>query len=471
MARLMYTLLLYLITPLILGRLLWRSRRAPAYARRWAERFGFVPTPGRDEPDLASSASKQKTIWVHAVSVGETLAAVPLIKALQSDYPDAQLVVTTTTPTGSEQVVKIFGDSVAHVYAPYDLPDVLARFFARVRPSIVIIMETELWPNLLSKCRRSEIPVVIANARLSEKSAAGYRKIAWLMRGMLADISFVAAQSIDDGERFINLGLSRDKLVVTGNIKFDLQLDAPLVDKSAALKAQWQTPGQRLIWLAASTHQGEDEIILDAFAQVLTRIPDTLLVLVPRHPERFNDVATLCVDRGFSLVRRSEHCLERTGLDKAGSVEPGLQSQILLGDTMGELLAFFGASDIAFIGGSLVPVGGHNLIEPAAWGIPILTGPNLFNFAEVAAKLTEAGAMQICENAAQLGAALIDLLGNAEEPAIGQTGIAAANLNYQAAHIQNNKQYKLMADAAHSVAEGNRGALLRLTQSLAKLLD
>lgn len=422
MARVLYTLLLYALTPLILLRLLWRARRAPAYARRWRERFALVP----------AIDFKGKVIWVHAVSVGETLAAVPLIKALQEEHPAALVMVTTTTPTGSAQVRKVFGDSVYHVYAPYDLPDVLTRFFTRTRPSMLIIMETELWPNLIHKCKKLGVPVAVVNARLSAKSAAGYQKIAFLTKPMLQDISLVAAQSPVDGERFIDLGLDREKLVVTGNIKFDLRLDETLREQAASLKADWRSPGDGLIWLAASTHRGEDEQILSAFTEVLRVAPDTLLVLVPRHPERFNDVARLCVDSGFRVTRRSQ----------AGGIDKGVQ--ILLGDTMGELLLFCGASDMVFVGGSLVPVGGHNLIEPAAWGVPVLTGPHLFNFAEVASKLTEAGGLNVCENDRQLATAVIEL-------------------------VQNAGERERLADAARSVADANRGALLKLSDGLRSL--
>lgn len=428
MLRLFYTLLLYLLTPLILARLLWRSRRAPAYARRWRERFGLVP----------AIAHRQRVIWVHAVSVGETLAAAPMIKSLQAKYPQARLVVTTTTPTGSEQVSKVFGASVYHVYAPYDLPDVLARFFSRIKPSMLIIMETELWPNLISKCRRDGVPVILANARLSAKSAAGYQQFAWLIRPMLADINLVVAQTAADGERFVSLGLVRDKLSISGNIKFDLDLSESVRNQAAVLKTQWRNGSDRPICLAASTHQGEDELVLEAFARLIERRPNTLLVLVPRHPERFDDVASLCAASAFSVARRSEMNDPDVSVD--------LNTQILIGDTMGELLAFCGASDIAFIGGSLVPVGGHNLIEPAAWGIPVVTGPHLFNFAEVANKLLEAGGMRICESAEQLAESVIRLLENPDE-------------------------YAVMAKAARSVAESNRGALDKLVRCLPALPD
>ncbi len=428
MPRLFYTLLLYLAMPLVLLRLLWRAHRAPAYARRWRERFGFV------SPLFTMDSASEPAIWLHAVSVGETLAAVPLIKALQRDYPDHLLIVTTTTPTGSEQVQKLFGDSVYHVYAPYDLPGALRRFLERLQPSALIIMETELWPNLIHRCKMRGMTVALVNARLSARSARGYGKVAGLTAGMLAELDLVAAQAQADGERFVDLGLARDKLLISGNIKFDLELDQAVSVKAAELKSQWRGDNQRPVVLAASTHQGEDEQVLTAFTQVLGVRPEALLVLVPRHPERFDNVATLCRERGFNTVRRSENAAV-TG-----------NTQVLLGDTMGELLAFCGAVDIAFIGGSLVPVGGHNLIEPAAWGVPVLTGPHLFNFTEVATKLDDAGGLKVCADAGQLAQALLGLLNNRDK-------------------------YTAMADAARTVAETNRGALTKLTGRLSLLLD
>ena len=419
MARLLYTLLFYLLTPMVLLRLLWRSVKAPEYRRRWGERFGFVPDIPAD----------QAVIWVHSVSVGETLAALPLIKALQSRHPQTQLVVTTTTPTGSARVIAAFGNSVYHVYSPYDLPDVLARFHRRVHPDLLVIMETELWPNLIHSCAHRNVPVIVANARLSEKSAVGYQKFSALTRPMLQQVTTIAAQHRDDADRFIQLGLPENQLVVTGNIKFDLSIDKAVREKAAQLKQQWRanrdTDTGRPILLVASTHKGEDEIVLDGFAEILNQVPDLLLVLVPRHPERFDEVATLCQQRGFNTVRRS-----------VGDV-PSLSDQILLGDTMGELLVFFGACDIAFVGGSLVPVGGHNLIEPAAWGVPVLSGPTLFNFSEASKLLLAEQGMSICNDADQLAAECTRLLQNPE-------AVAA------------------MGHAAKRVAENNRGALDRL---------
>ena len=421
MARLLYTLLIYCCLPLILLRLLWRGSRAPAYRRRWGERFGFV----------ASLAEARPVIWVHAVSVGETIAAAPMIRRLQQQYPESTLLVTTMTPTGSEQVKKIFGDSVEHCYAPYDLPDAIARFLSRTHPALLVIMETELWPNLIHACHRRAIPVVLANARLSAKSAAGYAKVGRLARPMLLKLNTVAAQTKADGERFTQLGVGPEALEVTGNIKFDLQLDESLRDKAAGLKKYWQGADGRPVWLVASTHRGEDEIILDAFTQILEQRPEVLLVLVPRHPERFDEVATLCSEAGYRLQRRSE--------DQAGEMSALDNSvQIVLGDTMGELLSFCGASDLSFVGGSLIELGGHNLIEPAAWGVPVLSGPHLFNFSEVSRLLSEAGGLAVCSSAAELAEQVVALLADAE-------------------------LHRQMSGAALAVTEANRGALDRLT--------
>lgn len=420
LARWLYTLLLYLLTPLIPLRLWWRSRSAPAYAKRWRERCGQVPEPPRG----------RKVIWIHAVSVGETLAAVPLIRALQKQYPDAQMAVTTMTPTGSERVRAAFGNSVYHAYAPYDLPIAVAGFLHRVRPALLVIMETELWPNLIHACRRRGVPVVLANARLSEKSAAGYARIAWLARPMLRQLSAVAAQGAADGERLVALGLPAARLEVTGNIKFDLELDDAIKDKARALADQWRGLEKRPVWLVASTHRGEDELILAAFTEIRLHVPELLLVLVPRHPERFAAVAGLCRGAGYALARRSE------------GVVPAADCAVLLGDTMGELLAFYGACDLAFVGGSLVPVGGHNLIEPAAWGVPVLSGPHLDNFAEVAQLLMDTGGLRICANPRALAQVVVELL---ENPAARSR----------------------MAAAAQGVAAANRGALKRVLSIIA----
>ena len=414
MPRHLYSVFFYLLMPLILLRLLFRGMAAPNYRKRWLQRFGFF-TP----PEL-----NKDTIWLHAVSVGETLAAVPLVKALQTKYPDHRLLITCMTPTGSERITAAFGDSVDHSYAPYDTSDAVARFLRRVQPKMLIIMETELWPNTVAGCYKRQIPVILANGRLSEKSARGYGRVPGLSAPMLGQLTAVAAQHGDDGARFTELGLSAKNLYITGNIKFDLDLSAEVRQSAEALRQQWSGTTQRPILLAASTHRGEDEIILQAFGLIKQSVDNLLLVLVPRHPERFNQVGDLCREAGYSLARRSSN----------DSVE---QADILLGDSMGELMTFFGACDIAFVGGSLVTNGGHNMIEPAAWGKPTLSGLSVFNFAEVSRLLAEAGGLSLVEDAAALADATIEL-------------------------IENPEQAQQMGQQAQRVAEANRGALKRL---------
>jgi len=408
LARFFYSLLFYLITPIVLLRLLWRARKAPAYARRWRERFGWVPRV----------AGGKQVIWVHAVSVGETVAAAPLINTLLQRYPQAVVAVTTMTPTGSERVEALFGTRVYHAYAPYDLPLAWRSFLRRVVPSLLIIMETELWPNMIYACRKRAIPVVVANARLSEKSAQGYKKGGSLTRAMLRSLTVVAAQNSTDGQRFVGLGVAQAALQITGNLKFDVELDTPMRQRALALREQWRGLTRRPVWLAASTHRGEDELILDAFARIRTQQRQLLLVLVPRHPERFDEVAALCAARQYQVCRRS------------AGVLPTADDEVLLGDTMGELVSFFGACDLTFVGGSLLPIGGHNLIEPAAWGIPVLTGPHLFNFAEVARVLQDADALAICHNAHQIAQRVMELLDDPDAmERMGQAamGVVAAN--------------------------------------------
>ncbi len=388
--RFVYTLCFYLLIPVVLLRLLWRSIAAPAYAKRWAERFGF----------FAGLTTSKKVIWLHTVSVGEFLAALPLIRRLQADE-NVQLVITTTTPTGSERVRATLGESVFHVYAPYDVPDALARFFKRVQPCLYLVMETELWPNTLAACAKRKVPALLINGRLSEKSARGYARFAGLMQPMLTNLTTALIQNKTDAARFVNLGLPSAQAQVTGNIKFDLSLTEELRSRAVELKKQLSQQGQRLIWIAASTHQGEDEIILDTFTQLRqaadARAQSMVLVLVPRHPERFERVGQLCEMRGFKTLRRSR-------------AEITADMDILVGDTMGELMLLFGASDIAFVGGSLVPNGGHNFIEPAAWGLPLLSGEHLFNFAEVSRLLQDAGALTLTKNAHELAQQLLALV-------------------------------------------------------------
>jgi 3-deoxy-D-manno-octulosonic-acid transferase len=422
MARIFYTIFFYLMMPIILLRLLYRSIKAPAYAKRVLERFGLFTKP------LLSDC-----IWVHAVSVGEVIAAAPMIKRLQQQYPQRSVMVTTMTPTGSERVQAMFGDAVFHVYAPYDLPGSIQRFLTRTSPQLLLIIETELWPNTIHYCHQGEIPTVLVNARLSARSAKGYQKFSALTSPMLQQLSLVVAQYQADGDRFAALGLPSDRLQVNGSIKFDINLPVALVEQAKLLKREWTDSGQRKVLIAASTHDGEDEILLRAFVQVLEVNPSLLLILVPRHPERFNKVAGLCEEAELQTVRRSS------------GVAVDHQTQVLLADTMGELLLLLGCSDISFIGGSLVANGGHNMLEAAVWGLPIITGPSDFNFLDISAKLQQAGALQVVNDAEQLAALWQSLL---LEDDLAET----------------------MGAASKTVIEANRGALDRLLVLLAQYL-
>lgn len=418
--RLLYTLLFYLILPGILARLWWRGRKAPDHRLRWRERFGFcAPVPAG-------------CLWVHAVSLGETRAALPLIRALRERYPSRAILVTTTTPTGSRQVRESLGDSVHHCYLPYDLPGSVTRFLTRTRPAIGVIMETELWPNLFRYCADAGLPLVIANARLSERSANGYARVVGLIRRTLAGVTLVAARSETDAERFRQLGMAPERVRVTGNIKYDLGLPSGL--RTAGGDLRRRLFGDRPVWIAASTHQDEDEQVLDAFAELHRQFPDLLLVLVPRHPERFDRVAALCRERGWRLVRRSEQrpC--------------GTDTDVFLGDSMGELLLLYGAADVAFVGGSLVPTGGHNVLEPALLGLPVVFGPHMFNFTEAGQHLLDARAAWQVDDAAALAETVARLLGDstlrARAGACGRRAVLA-----------------------------NRGALARLFECIEQLLE
>ncbi|MCX8574997.1 MULTISPECIES: lipid IV(A) 3-deoxy-D-manno-octulosonic acid transferase [unclassified Gilliamella] len=411
--QIIYTLLLYLIQPFVWLKLLWRSRKAPAYRQRWLERYGFC-----------KNKVKPNGILVHAVSVGETIAAIPLIKALQQKYPQLPITVTTMTPTGSERVKSLLKDSVSHVYLPYDLPGAIKRFLKTTKPKIVIIMETELWPNLISQCYKQKIPLIIANARLSERSAARYGKLGKAVKQLFSKISMVAAQNQQDGERFVSLGLPADHLAITGSIKFDINLSNEQRQNINQLKQQWQL--KRPVLIAASTHSGEDEIILTAFKKLLLKHANLLLILVPRHPERFKTVEKLISDNGFNYLKRSTNQI------------PTEQTQIVLGDTMGELVELYAMADIAFVGGSLVKQGGHNPLEPALHHIAIITGEYFFNFQVICEQLIEAQGMIVCTNSADDLYSTIDRL-----------------LNDNSRRVQ-------LGENAYLVLKQNQGALSRL---------
>ncbi len=406
--RYLYTVLFYLALPFLFLRLIWRSRKAPDYRRRLLERVGFTPI------------RSDHCIWVHSVSLGETIAATPLIKALKSLYPQHQMLITNMTPTGSARVKSVFGETVLNSYIPYDVPDAINRFIDRVNPQLLVVMETELWPNLFAVCRQRNIPVFIMNARLSEKSANGYRKIKGLTRDMLSAVTAMAVQAQPDADRFVELGLAKERMRITGNMKFDLELAADLPAKSAALRAE--LGNERLIWIAASTHPTEDEILLAAHRQIMEKFSDALLILVPRHPERFNSVANLVEQQHMTCQRRSA----------GGACQA--TTQVFLGDSVGEMMLMYSVSDVACVAGSFVAIGGHNIVEPAALHKPVLTGPFVFNFAEISElMLKEHGMLQV-QNAEQLAEEVIKLFA---DKTLRET----------------------MGENAYHVVEKNRGAL------------
>lgn len=393
--RFLYSILLYLLVPLVLLRLAWRGLRNRGYWHRWRERFGFVPH------------SSAPTIWLHAVSVGEVRASAPLVKVLLNDYPGHRILVTTMTPTGSATVRELFGDTVAHCYAPYDLPTAVWRFLNRSQPRLALIMETELWPNLFHQCHARAIPLVLANVRLSEKSARGYRRFSSLTQDTLAKVHLVGAQATEDAERMRELGARA--VEVTGNIKFEMEIPADLAAKGASLRGGF---GSRPVWIAASTREGEEPLVLQAFKRLRGDFPSLLLVLVPRHPERFELVAKLCTQHGFTVERRSAHL---------NCVAP--ETAILLGDSMGELLVFYSAADVAFIGGSLVPLGGQNLLEAAALAIPVVFGPHMFNFGKISRMTLERGAGLQVNSATELADAIAEYLKSSDaRRAAGEAG-------------------------------------------------
>ena len=399
MARLLYSLVIYLATPLILLRLIWRARKQPEYLQNLAERWAFhgVAAPAR-------------LIWVHAVSVGETRAAQPLIEALQAAWPDHRILLTCMTPTGRAAGSEVYGDKVLQAYLPYDYPDAVDRFFRHFSPRFGVLMETEIWPNLLAAAKRRDVPVLLANARLSERSARAYGKVAVLARPAFSALSAVAAQTPGDARRIALLGASN--VSACGNLKFDV---TPAPEKIALGKAWREALGGRQVWLAASMREGEEALVLAAWRGIAAS--GALLVLVPRHPQRFAEVAALLTRLGFDFVRRSDSL-------------PGPETQVWLGDSMGEMAAYYALADIAFIGGSLLPLGGQNLIEAAACACPIVVGPHTFNFEQATADAIAAGAALRVPDAEGLAATICRALGDAGE--LGK--MRAAALRFAAAH-------------------------------------
>lgn len=402
--RFLYNILTYLLLLPYAAYWVFRGLANPTTPAHFGQRFGF----GYPRID--------RCIWIHAVSVGEVQAAAPLINDLQRRFPDQQLLVTTVTMTGAERVRAMFGDSVKHSYIPFEFPHAVAMFFRSVNPTAALIMETEIWPNLYRGCGIRNVPLILVSARISPRSINGYRRLLPLIRETLSHGIIIAAQSQSDADRFLSLGASPERTHVTGSIKFDIELPDTVVERGRALRAE--LIGDRPVWIAASTHDGEEQQLLNAHGRLRQQFPDLLLILVPRHPERFAEVRTLIEKSGFEAVARTEDrpCRASTA--------------IFFGDTMGEVPLLYGMSDIAFVGGSLVPVGGHNLLEPAAQGLPVVTGQHLFNAQDIADMFVAARACRIAEDVDELVDIVTGLL---TEPAsaatLGKNGLALLQAN------------------------------------------
>ena len=421
-AYFLYSLLFYLALPLVILRLVWRSRKQPAYRQRIKERFGFV-TP----------ASK-KSIWIHSVSVGESIAAMPMIKKIVAQHPECNVHVTTTTPGGSEQITTHLGDLVTHSYLPFDVPHLLVRFIKRIKPVLYVGMETEIWPNLLRICQRRHIPSLVANGRLSEKSFHNYARVFFFSHDMFGFITHIAAQSELDAQHYAGLGVPKNKISITGSIKFDRTIPTDITTEATALRHHWQL-SERPVIVAASTRDGEEPYLIDAYITLKKTHPETFLFLIPRHPDRAKLVAELCQKRGFKTQFRSEV-----------SNDDPLNCDILIGNTIGELFLFYALGDIAFVGGSLVNVGCHNVLEPAALAMPIITGPYLRNFKTICAMLQHANGQLVVHNADELSNAFKTLI---EQP----------------------DQRKTIGHNALTIYESNKGATQKHLDIIKQLLD
>jgi len=427
----LYPWLIRLAAALVLLFTAVRGLRDAGYRDRLPERLGFT----RLRFDKGASAP----IWLHAVSVGEVQAAAPLLRLLLGNRERRPVLITTTTPTGAARVRALFskelaGDSTGprlqHAFLPYDTPGSVRRFLDRINPHCLIIMETELWPMLLGQCQARAIPVVVASARISLRTADRYQRMRALFEPGMRNV-FIAAQTADDAARFIAMGAVPAQVSVIGNIKFDIEMDAALQDAGKALRYKW---GARPVWIAGSTHAGEEEQVLAAHQQILKTHADALLILAPRHPQRFAQVSQLLKQQSWRVVTRSSQ----------QSVTPHVQ--VLLLDTLGELTTFYAASDVVFVGGSLVKVGGHNLLEPAALSLPIISGPNVFNAPDIAARLADHAALRYVYSSAELADTVMQLLASAE--------------------LRNQQ-----GQAALDVLAGNRGALQRLTAMIAQVTE
>jgi 3-deoxy-D-manno-octulosonic-acid transferase len=418
--QILYNLLTYILLLPYAGYWLVRGIVNRSYWDKFLQRLGA------DYPKL------ERCIWVHAVSVGEVVAAVPLVRALLTRYPDRALLMTTVTPTGAARVAGIFGDDVHHAYIPFEMPQAVNNFFASVKPDIALVLETEIWPNLYRGCGVRDIPLVLVSARISPKSVRSYRRLLPLFRETLSHGIIIAAQTEADAGRFLSLGAAPERTRITGNIKFDIELPSDLAERGRKIRAELF--GERPVWIAASTHDGEEPIVLEAHQKLLERIPGLLLILVPRHPQRFAAVRDLVDKQGMSVVARTDAqpCKASTA--------------VFLGDTMGELTLFYAASDIAFVGGSLVPIGGHNLLEPAALGLPLVSGPQVFNAQEIAGMFIENGACRVADDAEKL-ADVVEILFSDRDKAHDR------------------------GEIGRRILESNRGALQRLIAMIEPLLS
>ena len=417
-----WSVAVYFLLPYAMFNLLRRGLRYPAYWSRWPERFGY-----------GAGAEGKKTIWIHAVSVGEVRSAAQLVHALGDRFPDHRRVVTTATPTGSGQVRELFGDRVTHSYVPYDLPGAVRRFMDRVDPEFAIVAETEFWPNLFGECRKRGIPLMLVNVHISAASLWWYKRIPVATNAMLSNADLLCAQTPQDADQLSDLGVAGHSIHLTGNLKFDAAVEESLLGAGRLLRAEWGR--DRFVFIAASTHPGEERRMLAALSRLQANCPEILLVLVPRHPERFAGVARYCRRAGFNVVRRT---------DRAGALAPDVQ--VVVGDTMGELQKFYAASDVAFVGGSLVKVGGHNILEACAVGVPVIFGPHMFQAEEISAMALDRGAARRVTDVAGLTDAVTAFI---EDPAVRKAAGAAARA--------------LVAD--------NRGALRRTLALIESTLD
>ena len=387
--RYFYTIVIYFLIPFILLRLLLVSFKYPSYRKKWYERFGFINWKESSKP----------IIWIHAVSIGEVNATRPIVNLLLKKYPHYQIIITTVTPTGAKTVVQQYKSTVFHFYLPYDIPYCVKKFIRTINPCILITMETEIWPNLYQTCHQSEIPILIVNARLSQKSMSGYQLFSGLIANTLKLVDKVAAQTQADADRFITLGVSNKDISVVGNLKFDIDIPQSIKEEAEPLRHDFSV--SRPIWMAASTHDGEEEIILNAHKSILSTHPDAILILAPRHPDRADKIFTMCKKMGLHTTRRTE---QESFSD---------QHNVFLLDTLGELQLYYAASEIAFVGGSLVNTGGQNMLEPAALNLPLITGPYTYNFLEVRNLLLESEALIVVSNSLGLSEKVIELIGDA----------------------------------------------------------